>query len=190
MLRVGLTGGIASGKSTVAAMLRDARIPRAEADALAHDMIEPGQAGLRRHRAGIWTRRVCAGWPRMDRKKLGAVVFADAEKLARLNAHRASAGSATQFTASLPSLERDGLDRHARLSRRRCWSRRDIAEAGRLVVAWCKPEQQVERLLARGLRLEAGAAAHRGADAAWKKSVEWPTKRLIVRGRSRKRNGR
>ena len=44
MLRMGLTGGIASGKSAVAAMLRDLGFPVLDADALAHKLIEPGQA--------------------------------------------------------------------------------------------------------------------------------------------------
>jgi len=47
MLRLGLTGGIASGKSAVAAMLRDLGFSVLDADSLAHKLIEPGQpAGL------------------------------------------------------------------------------------------------------------------------------------------------
>src|SRR5437773_2190740 len=43
MLRLGLTGGIASGKSAVAAMLRELGFSVLDADALAHKLIEPGQ---------------------------------------------------------------------------------------------------------------------------------------------------
>ena len=43
MLRVGLTGGIASGKSTVAAMLRDRDYPVIDADALGREFLDPGQ---------------------------------------------------------------------------------------------------------------------------------------------------
>ena len=43
MLRVGLTGGVASGKSTVAAMMRELGCTVLEADALAHRLMEPGQ---------------------------------------------------------------------------------------------------------------------------------------------------
>jgi len=43
MLRYGLTGGIASGKSTVAAMLRELGFPVIEADQVAHQVMEPGQ---------------------------------------------------------------------------------------------------------------------------------------------------
>ncbi len=43
MLRLGLTGGIASGKSAVAAMLRERGFAVLDADSLAHKLIEPGQ---------------------------------------------------------------------------------------------------------------------------------------------------
>ena len=43
MLRYGLTGGIASGKSTVAAILRELGFPVLEADRMAHQVIEPRQ---------------------------------------------------------------------------------------------------------------------------------------------------
>ncbi|HEY6945763.1 MAG TPA: dephospho-CoA kinase, partial [Candidatus Acidoferrum sp.] len=43
MLRLGLTGGIASGKSAVAAMLRELGFSVLDADSLAHRLIEPGQ---------------------------------------------------------------------------------------------------------------------------------------------------
>ena len=42
MLRLGLTGGIASGKSTVSAMLRELGFPVLDADSMAHELIEPG----------------------------------------------------------------------------------------------------------------------------------------------------
>ena len=45
MLRLGLTGGIASGKSAVAAMLRELGFSVLDADSLAHKLIEPGQPG-------------------------------------------------------------------------------------------------------------------------------------------------
>ena len=43
MLRVGLTGGIASGKSTVAVLLRDYEYPVLDADTIARELLEPGQ---------------------------------------------------------------------------------------------------------------------------------------------------
>ena len=76
MLRIGLTGGIASGKSAVAAMLREMGFAVLDADSLAHKLIEPGQAAYeevaREFGAGVVD---TSG--RIDRAKLGAVVFAD-----------------------------------------------------------------------------------------------------------------
>jgi dephospho-CoA kinase len=47
MLRVGLTGGLGSGKSTVAALLREHGFPVLEADAIARELMEPGQSVFR-----------------------------------------------------------------------------------------------------------------------------------------------
>ena len=84
MLKMGLTGGIASGKSAVAAMLREMGFPVLEADVVAHKLLEPGQAAhdevLREFGAELAD---AAG--KIDRAKLGALVFADPAKLAKLN---------------------------------------------------------------------------------------------------------
>ena len=53
MLRVGLTGGLGSGKSTVAAMLRELGAEVIEADALGRALMEPGQPVYRRDRAAL-----------------------------------------------------------------------------------------------------------------------------------------
>ncbi|SDS10088.1 dephospho-CoA kinase [Friedmanniella luteola] len=77
MLRVGLTGGIASGKSTVAAELARRGAVLVDADALAREVVEPGTPGLDAvvHRFGP---EVLDG-ERLDRAALGRRVFADAE---------------------------------------------------------------------------------------------------------------
>ncbi len=84
MLNVGLTGGIASGKSTVARMLAEKGALVIDFDELAHDVQEP--EGL------VWRKIVAhfgldiLGPDRtIDRRKLGAVVFGDREKLELLN---------------------------------------------------------------------------------------------------------
>ena len=80
MLKVGLTGGIASGKSTVASILRDLDCMVLEMPtSSAHELLEPGQAAYddvpREFGAGdSWS---CGA---VDRSKLGAIVFADAAK--------------------------------------------------------------------------------------------------------------
>jgi dephospho-CoA kinase len=80
----GLTGGIASGKSTVSRMLRELGAHVLDADAIAREVVEPGTPGLA---------EVAARFPgvlgpdgRLDRARLGARVFADPAERAALNA--------------------------------------------------------------------------------------------------------
>ncbi len=73
---VGLTGGIASGKSTVAAMFAELGAAVVDADAIARDIAVPGHPSLAliTHRFG---REVISADGQLDRKRLGAIVFAD-----------------------------------------------------------------------------------------------------------------
>ncbi|MGF1509406.1 MAG: dephospho-CoA kinase [Myxococcota bacterium] len=83
MLRVGLTGGIASGKSTVASMLSDAGFFVLDADDLARRAVEPGSPGLDaiRRRFGDVVREDGS----LDREALGRIVFSDPEARNDLN---------------------------------------------------------------------------------------------------------
>src|SRR5271157_93844 len=85
MLRLGLTGGIASGKSAVAAMLREMGFAVLDADSIAHKLIEPGQPAYEDVKREFGDTVIGPGGY-IDRGKLGAVVFADRAKLDRLNA--------------------------------------------------------------------------------------------------------
>jgi len=146
---LGLTGGIASGKSAVAALLREMGFPVLDADSVAHKLMEPGHPEreeiLREFGADL-----AGADGRIDRAKLAAIVFAAPARLAKLNA------------ILHPRVEQIILSQHEE------WKRsgvRDAAfveaallvEAGfvnkldGLVVAWCEPEQQLERLKARGM---------------------------------------
>ncbi len=80
----GLTGGISSGKSTVARMLRDLGAHVLDADVFARQVVEPGTPGL----AAVAARfpNVLTPEGRLDRVKLGARVFADPTERAALNA--------------------------------------------------------------------------------------------------------
>ena len=85
MLLVGLTGGIASGKSTVGRMLARAGVPVVDADALAREVVQQGTAAL----AAIAARygpAVLHEDGTLDRKALGAIVFAGDEARRDLNA--------------------------------------------------------------------------------------------------------
>lgn len=82
---VGLTGGIASGKSTVARMFEQLGVPVVDADAIAREVVEPGQPAHEEIREAFGD-EVLEPDGTLDRKKLGAVVFGDREARARLNA--------------------------------------------------------------------------------------------------------
>lgn len=85
LLVVGLTGGIASGKSTVSAMLERAGIPVIDADRLAREAVEPGRPAFDEVVAAFG-REVVGPDGRLDRARLGAIVFADPAARARLEA--------------------------------------------------------------------------------------------------------
>ncbi|MDY7224767.1 dephospho-CoA kinase [Hyalangium rubrum] len=80
----GLTGGIASGKSTVSRMFRELGAHVLDADVIAREVVEPGTPGL----AEVASRFPGVLGPdgRLDRAKLGARVFADPTERAALNA--------------------------------------------------------------------------------------------------------
>jgi dephospho-CoA kinase len=82
---VGLTGGIASGKSTFAAALRRRGVPVVDADALARAAVAPGAPALAEI-ARAFGREVLAPDGGLDRKRMAAIVFADPEARRRLEA--------------------------------------------------------------------------------------------------------
>ena len=85
MLRVGLSGGIGSGKSTVARGLARRGAVVIDADAIAREVVEPGRPGL----AAVVERfgeEILTGDGRLDRPRLAALVFDDAGARSDLNA--------------------------------------------------------------------------------------------------------
>ena len=81
---IGLTGGIGSGKSTVAQVVRDHGVPVIDADILARQVAEPDQPA-HADIARAWP-EVIGSDGRIDRKKLAAIVFSDPESRKRLEA--------------------------------------------------------------------------------------------------------
>ncbi len=104
----GLTGGIASGKSTVSRMLRELGAHVLDADVIAREVVEPGTPGFT---------AVAARFPevltpdgRLDRAKLGARVFANPAERAALNAIiHPRVGQA--FLEKMQALAAQGLER-------------------------------------------------------------------------------
>jgi dephospho-CoA kinase len=82
---IGLTGGIACGKSTVAAMLVARGAFLVDADAVAREVVEPGEPALEAI-ASAFGQAVKKADGTLDRKKLGAIVFEDRDKLRQLEA--------------------------------------------------------------------------------------------------------
>ncbi|WP_030197873.1 dephospho-CoA kinase [Streptomyces sp. NRRL S-87] len=84
MLKVGLTGGIGAGKSEVSRLLAGYGAVVVDADRIAREVVEPGTPGLAAVVAAFGE-SVLAPDGTLDRPKLGAIVFADQEKLRTLN---------------------------------------------------------------------------------------------------------
>lgn len=84
-VRVGLTGGMASGKSTVARMLGDRGATVVDADRLVAELYEPGESGARAA-AELFGGGVLDDHGAVDRERLAGVVFRDAAARARLEA--------------------------------------------------------------------------------------------------------
>ncbi|MCX5225543.1 dephospho-CoA kinase [Streptomyces sp. NPDC006553] len=85
MLKVGLTGGIGAGKSEVSRLLVSYGAVLIDADRIAREVVEPGTPGL----AAVveaFGEDVLTAEGTLDRPKLGSIVFADADRLATLNA--------------------------------------------------------------------------------------------------------
>ncbi len=84
MKLIGLTGGAGSGKSTVASILRDLGAVVLDADVAAHTVYEPGSLGFDLIEAEFGPGYIRDG--KVDRARLGELVFSDADARARLNA--------------------------------------------------------------------------------------------------------
>ena len=84
-MRVALTGGIGSGKSTVARLLAARGAIIVDADAIAREIVEPGQPALEEIRRAFGDGVIDADG-RLERSRLAEIVFDDPDALARLNA--------------------------------------------------------------------------------------------------------
>lgn len=79
MLHIGLTGGIASGKSTVVTMLKQLGAAIVDSDVIAHEVVAPGSEGLQQVAAKFGSKTLLADGS-MDRAYIGSVVFQDPQQ--------------------------------------------------------------------------------------------------------------
>ena len=145
MVRVALTGGIATGKSYVAQRFRQAGVPVVDADLLARQVVEPGTPGLR----AIVDRFGADGLDRagaLNRPRLASIVFSDSAARRDLEAiiHPAVRAAIDRFLAEAPPATAFAVADIPLLF--------ETGRAGEfdvVVVAACPPEMQIERVMVR-----------------------------------------
>jgi dephospho-CoA kinase len=147
ILRVGLTGGIASGKTTVARMLAELGAFVLDGDALAHAVIEPGQPAYESVVARFG-REILAADGRIDRARLGPIVFGDPRAREALNAivHPAVLAAAER---AIDDYTVKGHSPIAVFDAALLVETGAYRELDRLIVIRCSAEAQMHRLVAR-----------------------------------------
>jgi dephospho-CoA kinase len=107
---IGLTGGIASGKSTVGQRLAEHGAVVVDADVLAREVVEPGTPGLSAIEREFGPSVIAPGGS-LDRAALGAIIFADPQKRATLNAitHPAIWGRAKELFRAAIAADPDAV---------------------------------------------------------------------------------
>jgi dephospho-CoA kinase len=164
MLRVGLTGGLASGKSTVAAFFRELGAFHVDADRISHELLAPS-GGAEQEVVARFGPGIVGTDGAIDRGALAAIVFADPRALADLNAlvhprvraeiarriadHESGAPRAEVALVDAALLVESGMRR----------------ELDALIVVACGEEQQIARAVARGGMTEGEARARVAAQA-------------------------
>jgi len=139
VLNVGLTGGLATGKSSVGRSLADLGCCVIKYDEIGHQVIEPG---------GEAYEAVLREFGTVDRRQLGARVFADPALLAKLNAlvHPPARARARSLAEAFWREHPDGIAVTEAAILIETGSYKDYEK---LIVATCRPEQQIERAMAR-----------------------------------------
>jgi dephospho-CoA kinase len=160
MLKVGLTGGIGCGKSFVGEALEKLGCLLIQADALGHAVLRRGGEAY----ADVvkeFGPEILNDRGEIERRQLAALVFGDAERLARLNAlvHPAVFRKEAELIAEFAARDADGIAvvEAAILIETGSYKRFD-----RLILITCLPEQQVERALRREGAVESHIRARIG----------------------------
>ena len=169
MLRVALTGGIATGKSYCLARFAALGVPIIDADVLARDAVAPGSPGLRAVQ-GRFGQSVIAPDGTLDRAAMAKIVFADHHARAALEAiihpevrrrirdwFTTRPGAAAFAIADIPLLFETGQEH----------------DFDRVIVVACEPEEQLRRLKARDALSE--------EDARRRLAAQWPIEEKVAR---------
>lgn len=147
MLRVGLTGSIAVGKSYVCEVFRELGCYVLDADRTAREVVKPGSKGLEQIVAAFGN-DVLQASGELDRKKLGAIVFADEEKRERLNAivHPLVIEAQDEWIRGVEARDPKGI---AIIDAALMIESGGYKRFDELIVVWCEQEIQLERLMKR-----------------------------------------
>ncbi len=169
MLRVALTGGIATGKSYCLERFAAHGAATIDADLLAREAVAPGTAGLAAIAARFGPGVLAAGGS-LDRPALGRIVFSDAKARAALEAiiHPEVYRRIRKWFANLPAGTRIAIADIPLVFE--TGHNHDFDE---VVVAACEPEEQVRRVMARDTLTDAEARARLAA--------QWPIEEKVKR---------
>lgn len=155
MLRVGLTGSIAVGKSYVTSVLAELGCHVLDADQTARQVVEPGAAGLSAV-VDAFGAHVLRDDGTLDRQKLGALVFADETQRKLLNSilHPYIIAKQDEQLREWEKADPDGI---AVVDAALMIESGGYKRFDKLIVVHCRPEVQLERLMAReGISSEEG----------------------------------
>lgn len=147
MLKIGLTGSIAVGKSFVLSTFRELGCFVLDADRVAREVVAPGTVGLERIVEAFGESIVRADGS-LDRAKLGSIVFSDEKKRALLNSivHPLVLEEQDRW---LREREADDPDSIAIVDAALMIESGGYRRFDKLIVVWCEPDLQLKRLMAR-----------------------------------------
>ncbi len=147
MIKAGLTGSIAVGKTFVCNILRELGCYVLDADKTAREVVEPGSAGL----ASVAThfgKEILLENGELDRKKVGSIVFADKQKLELLNSiiHPLVIEKQDQWLREKETEDPNGV---AIVDAALMIESGGYKRFDKLIVVWCQPDIQFARLIER-----------------------------------------
>jgi dephospho-CoA kinase len=147
MLKVGLTGSIAVGKSFVLSIFRELGCVTFDADKIAHFVMEPGRAAYQ-DIVSEFGQGVVADGSSIDRVKLGAIVFADADRRKRLNeiVHPRVIEEQNRLLQEAEKSDPNGV---AIVDAALMIESGGYKRFDKIIVVFCDPEMQIERLMRR-----------------------------------------